>query len=202
MALVAVAGNLIWRRSEVFNSLAISLLIILVLNPFALFDVGLQLSFLAVLGMALFSKPFAGDEKILKKSFIILLMPTLFSLLTTGIVTASSFNQVNFTAIWTNVIVVPISTIALVGSYIMCILHAIFAPLGVLASYFIYIVIWLMKKIIDLSANYAIMNLKVGAPSLIQIAIYCAFLYLLYTIEVKIVNVISRNRNSSFVDPS
>jgi len=195
MALVAVTGNLNWRRSEVFNTMAISLLLILIYNPFALFDVGLQLSFLAVLGMALFSKPFTNNERILKKAFVILLIPTIFSLLTTGIVTASSFNQVNFTAIWTNIIVVPISTIALVGSYIMCILHAIWIPLGQLASYFIFIVIWLMKKIIDLSANYAIMNLKVGAPSLLQIAIYCAFLYLLYTVEVKVIELWSRKHS-------
>ena len=187
MALLAVLGNLFWRRSEIFNALGFSALLILMFNPYALFDVGFQLSFLAVLGIALFIKPFAGHNEILKNSLIMLFIPTLFSLLTTGIVTASAFNRVNFTAIWTNSIIIPLSTVGLIGSYIMCILDVVWHPLAVFASYSIGIVLWLMNKIIDFSSRYAIVNLSVRAPSIYEIALYCGFLYLLYQIEVWVI---------------
>ena len=187
MALIAIIGNLIWRRSEIFNTLAISALLILVLNPFALFDIGFQMSFLATLGIALFIKPFAGKNEILKKSLIMLFIPTIASLLTTSVVTAASFNQVNFTAIWSNVVIVPLFTVGLIGTYIMCILNAIFPFLAKIISYSMFVILFLINKIIAFSSSYGNMNLKVRVPSFVEVAFYSAFLYFIYMIEVKIV---------------
>ncbi|GAB3182609.1 hypothetical protein GCM10027291_53810 [Telluribacter humicola] len=57
MCIVWVAAQTIQRRHESINTLAISAFAILLVDPDALFTVGFQLSYLAVLGIILFYKP-------------------------------------------------------------------------------------------------------------------------------------------------
>jgi len=54
MAAIILLGYLLQRRTAVLNSLAVAALVLLMVNPFMLFDAGFQLSFLAVLGIVLF----------------------------------------------------------------------------------------------------------------------------------------------------
>src|SRR5665647_1040494 len=52
-----VIGENFARKSSVYNSLAASAFILLCYNPYFLWDVGFQLSYLAVLGIVIFQKP-------------------------------------------------------------------------------------------------------------------------------------------------
>lgn len=53
-------GGLLQRNTNVFHSLFASLFILLVINPLLLFEVGFQLSYLAVFGIVLFQPKIAG----------------------------------------------------------------------------------------------------------------------------------------------
>jgi len=50
-------GSLINRNTNIFHSLFASLFILLIINPLLIFDVGFELSYLAVFGIVLFQKP-------------------------------------------------------------------------------------------------------------------------------------------------
>lgn len=54
MLSIICIGNIIKRRIELLHSLSLAVFLILVVSPLSLYDVGFQLSFLAVLGIALF----------------------------------------------------------------------------------------------------------------------------------------------------
>lgn len=54
MGIITIGGGLANRKSDVWNSLAISLLGILFYNPFLILNVGLQLSYLGTIGIILF----------------------------------------------------------------------------------------------------------------------------------------------------
>ena len=54
MGIITIMGGLLHRKSDVWNSLAISLLGILIYNPYLLCHVGLQLSYLGTIGILLF----------------------------------------------------------------------------------------------------------------------------------------------------
>ncbi len=56
-------GNLLQRNCNIFHSLFASLFILLLFNPFLLFETGFQLSYLAVLGIVLLQKPIAAIWK-------------------------------------------------------------------------------------------------------------------------------------------
>lgn len=50
-------GDLFNRRTNIYNSLALSAFIIIMLNPFSLWDAGFQLSYAAVLSIVIFMQP-------------------------------------------------------------------------------------------------------------------------------------------------
>ena len=57
MLTVFIIGNLLNRNRDTYNTLAISALILLVLNPLLIFNVGFQLSYAAVFGIITFHQP-------------------------------------------------------------------------------------------------------------------------------------------------
>ncbi|REA64075.1 ComEC family competence protein [Dyadobacter luteus] len=59
MCVIFVIAETFSRKQQSVNTLAISALLILVFDPHALFDIGFQLSFLAMAGIFLFYKPIA-----------------------------------------------------------------------------------------------------------------------------------------------
>lgn len=61
MATVFIAGRLSGRRADALNSLGLAALVILVIRPGQLFDIGFQLSFLAVFGLVAFSAESGAD---------------------------------------------------------------------------------------------------------------------------------------------
>lgn len=56
-------GNLLSRKTNIFQSLYASLFIILIADPLLIFDLGFQLSYLAVFGIVVFQTPIAGLYK-------------------------------------------------------------------------------------------------------------------------------------------
>ena len=54
MGVITIGSGLVYRKSDVWNSIAISLLGILWYNPFLILNVGLQLSYLGTIGIILF----------------------------------------------------------------------------------------------------------------------------------------------------
>lgn len=53
MGIITIGAGIIYRKSDVWNSIAISLLGILLYNPFLILNVGLQLSYLGTIGIIL-----------------------------------------------------------------------------------------------------------------------------------------------------
>ena len=67
MSVLALISKLVYRKSDTLNNIAISCFIILIINPYSIFNLGFQLSFLGTLGIVLFNK---NVEKMLNKKFI------------------------------------------------------------------------------------------------------------------------------------
>src|SRR5207249_5898697 len=57
MFTVLAFGEVVLRRTNIFNSLAASAFVLLCINPFWLWDVGFQLSYAALLSILIFFKP-------------------------------------------------------------------------------------------------------------------------------------------------
>ncbi len=126
MMLVYLASNILLRKRDSLNSLGFSLMLIAVLNPFAMGSASLQLSALATTGIIFYSSSFApkidslidnikiNPIKRLVRSVVSTFMITLSATAFTLPVSLSLYNRFNFVVFAANLIAVPLSGICMV----------------------------------------------------------------------------------------
>ncbi len=120
MASVFILGRLLGRKTNALNTLGFAALLILLVNPQQLFDVGFQLSFLAVFGIVKFTPVFVEKPKLLPNEKLTLKEKAIFyskelfwisfiCLVVTLPVTVQNFYIVTPYSLIANMVVVPIS---------------------------------------------------------------------------------------------
>ncbi|MBC7850926.1 MAG: ComEC/Rec2 family competence protein, partial [Chitinophagaceae bacterium] len=118
-----VLGENMARRSSIYNTLSASAFLLLIYNPFWLWDVGFQLSYLAVLSIVIFMKPIYNliyvKHKILDHVWKLLAVTLAAQILTTSI-TIYYFNQFPLLFLFTNIVAVPVSSLILLVEIALC----------------------------------------------------------------------------------
>jgi competence protein ComEC len=147
-----VIGRSLDRTANIYNSLALSaILIFILIEPLMLFEVGLQLSFLAVAGIA-----FLYQKIYLWFDFTNYLFDKMWSLTAVSIAAQTStfavsvfyFHQFPNYFIPANLVIIPVSTIAIFTGIIIL----FFAPFPLLMTY----AGWLIEKIVKLLNTSAV----------------------------------------------
>ncbi|MEO6838582.1 MAG: ComEC/Rec2 family competence protein [Ginsengibacter sp.] len=140
-------GSIFIKRSSVYNSLCVSAFVLLCFDPYLLWNVGFQLSYLAVLGIVVLQKPIY--HWVYTKNKIVDIVWKMASVsIAAQIFTVPLcfyyFHQLPLLFLVANLIAIPLATLALWG----CIALIILSPLGVLPLYFGKLVtgiLWLMN---------------------------------------------------------
>jgi competence protein ComEC len=121
-SLVAL-GEVSARKTNIFNTLSFSAFVLLLLNPFLLWDVGFQLSYAAVLSIVLFFRPIHNLLHLPNKAanfvWTIAAVTTAAQLLTLPI-SIYHFHQMPLLFLLANVVAVPVSTVVLIGLIFLC----------------------------------------------------------------------------------
>ena len=138
------------KRSSIYNSLAASAFVMLCYNPYYLWDVGFQLSYLAVVGIIIFQQPvynwFYIKNWLLNKIWKLMAI-SLAAQVFTFPVCIYYFHQFPNLFLFTNIIAVPLSTVILFGEIAL----VAFAWIPFAGHYLGIIIGWLvmlMNKII------------------------------------------------------
>lgn len=143
-------GKNFFKQNTIFNSLAVSAFFMLVYNPYYLWDVGFQLSYLAVTGIVIFQKPIYNliyiKNKKLDYIWNMIAVTTAAQILTFP-VCIYYFHQFPLLFLITNLIAVPLSTVILFAEIFL----VAFSWMPFIAEYAGKItawLVWLMNKII------------------------------------------------------
>lgn len=165
MGLTLIGCKLFGKRYDSLNSLAFSLCIILLISPLSLFDVGLLLSYTAVLAIILFSRTLDKvkfPNKIVRKIVLSMFMTTVITIMAYPI-TASYFGTLPLYSVITNVIIIPIFSIAFASLFVT----NIFALIGLKFLLVIpQILFTFIIRIIDFVSELPFAVLEVGGISL------------------------------------
>ncbi|KFF22790.1 hypothetical protein IW22_00615 [Chryseobacterium sp. JM1] len=117
---------LLQRKPDLLHSLSLSAMIILVADTQQIFDVGFQLSFLAVLGIYWLNQPllkyFPKPDGYFKKLFFNMVTISLSAQLATLPLVLYYFHQFSLVSIPANILIVPFSELIIVFSFLMTIL--------------------------------------------------------------------------------
>ena len=121
MAVVYLTAILIEREDDAINTLVVAVLLVLLWNPQALFDISFQLSYTAVLSMIIVTNRFDGDKfqicsqkeeesgwgKRYWKRFIFFVLLTLGATISTAPIVAHYYNQFTWVGLISNLVIVP-----------------------------------------------------------------------------------------------
>ena len=188
MATCGLVAILLNRDKHLYNSLALAALIILLLHPFTLFDVGFQLSFMATLGILYLTPHFLGYFRFRKPDKFIAYILTSLGVSAGALVgvypiVAFYFNKISLIALISNILVVPqVAIIIALGfaSSIFGLFSLEFAQaINTINRLFIIILI----KCIGFFASIPFSFKYVVSPSLIFLLAYYLFFTFLPKIE-------------------
>jgi len=144
-------GTAFKRKASIYNTLAASAFLLLCYNPYWLWDAGFQLSYAAVLSIIIFYKPIYEctylNNKPLDWLWQLVAVSIAAQVLTTPIV-LYHFHQFPVYFLITNILVVPVSSLVLIGELILVIV----SPIQILASglgKLLSATIWWMNSFIE-----------------------------------------------------
>ena len=130
MFLIAMLAFPLRRRLDAVSSISAACALILLWNPYALWNAGFQLSFVAVLSMVLLAPPLQKPLDPLGKSAAGLVAASVAVVIGTFPTTCLFFQQAQFLSLVTNLFVIPISSVFLVPAFFGTILSYVWFPLG------------------------------------------------------------------------
>lgn len=140
-------GTLFNKIASIYNSLCISAFVLLCFDPFVLWDVGFQLSYLAVLGIVILYKYIYGwfyfRNKILNYGWSLAAVSIAAQVFTLPLC-FYYFHQLPLLFLIANLIAIPLSTVALWG----CVALVFVSPIPLIALYvgkLVTLFLWLMN---------------------------------------------------------
>lgn len=190
---VIVVGELINRKANILNSLAASAFLLLAYEPYWLWDLGFQLSYLAVLSLVILAKPvydcFYIVNPLLDNGWKLISVTLAAQVLTTPIC-LYQFHRFPLLFIFTNGICVPLSSLILVGELILCCFSWLPAVASITGKLLFYL-LQFMNSVVRYFDEYPISTFKpvqidAGQTLLLYL---CIATFLLY----------GRNRNLRFL---
>lgn len=182
MCIISLISGLIIRRYDIANSLGISLLIILINNPFAINSLSVLLSYFGFLGIiVLGSFTIKEVNKVIKNNILRYILNIVISSVAAQIfifpIILYIFGTISLTFIFSNLLIIPLSTvITIIGLFIMI------CPLQIFG--FVEPLIELTINIVGFFSNIGISKIYCIIPNIKEIIIYYVMsLYLYYMLR-------------------
>ncbi len=182
MCIISLISGLIIRRYDIANSLGISLLIILINNPFAINSLSVLLSYFGFLGIiVLGSFTIKEVNKVIKNNILRYILNIVISSVAAQIfifpIILYIFGTISLTFIFSNLLIIPLSTvITIIGLFIMI------CPLPIFG--FVEPLIELTINIVGFFSNIGISKIYCIIPNIKEIIIYYVMsIYLYYMLK-------------------
>ena len=196
MHIIMLSSGLFYRKNDVLNSIAVSILIILIYNPFLISSISVLLSYGGTIGIINFNKTilyvlkkikiknkkykyrinkkFAKAIKFIRESLSLAISVQLMIIP----IIAICFNTFSFAFYITNillsVIIGPIIAIGLI--IIICAL--ISTNLAEIASFFLIPFLKILTIISEIGKNTPVSKIYIGTPHIIEITIYYFIIFI------------------------
>lgn len=176
--IINIFAGLIYKRPDTINALAISIIFTLILNPFSLFNIGLQLSYAGTIGIICFSKLIEAKPKNKIKKYIYdsIIVSTSANLVSFPLM-AYYFNTISLNFIISNLVVSPVLGLIIILGIITLLTSTISINLAKIVAILLKISVNLIIKMTEIISNLPIKNILVVTPSIILIAIFYIFLF-------------------------
>lgn len=206
MTIYIIFGSLIYKKPNILASISASILIILIINPYKILDVGMQLSYGGTLGIILLNKILEEKIKIseLKIKLINKLLDNVKQMLIVSIsanliifpIIAVHYNTISLTFFISNILAGPILGIIIILGFITIFISFISIQISKIPAIILSIFIRLLIQIANFSSSLPFSKICVKTPSIFTIILYYVILIIIiYLIKCRGRACLYPNRN-------
>ena len=176
--IIAIFATLIYRKQDTYTTISIALLLTLLNNPFAIFDVGLQLSYLATLSIIIFYSKFTQKQfnNKVKKYLYESAMLTFSANILILPITIYEFNTIPINSIISNLLAGPLLGICIILGMFTVIISIVCFPVSKLIAFPLQIILKILIKIIELISKIPFGNYTVKTPWFIVVVLTYAII--------------------------
>jgi competence protein ComEC len=192
MAVVILVAQIVRRETDIYTSIALAAIILMLSNPFTIFNIGFQLSFAATLSIVLFYKYIQSviKNRFLPEVFSSVIAATLAAQCGVLPITLYYFNSLSVISLLTNVIVVPLTGLITVLGMLMAAAGSVAIVLSQLLGYINFCLLSFVLMVVKFAASLPFAVIVTKTPALWQIiAYYCLILFFLWYKPLKKIKV-------------
>lgn len=176
MSTLVLISNLFYRKADLWTTISLSLLIILLINPFSINEIGLQLSYLGTIGIILFAR---NVESILIKLKINKVFAKLASVSISAQclimpIMALKFNKISITFFISNILASPLLGLNIILGFITIFISSFSVKIGAIFACILNFSLKVLIFIADFCSKIPLSSILVKTPYLITII----FLYI------------------------
>lgn len=209
MSVMLLLSQNFYRKNNFYVTILFTFLLLLLINPYNIFSVGMWLSFGGTLGIVLFHKflkrfiecKFKIKSKFLKSFLGVFLVSFSAQILILPIM-IYCFNTISFTFFVSNLLIYFLVGPLLALGYMSLILGAILLPIGKFLAIFEQFLILILFKIAQICSMLPFSKIYVATPDFWQIILYyivlTALIYLFQTRKIKFLKFILGNGYKNF----
>lgn len=181
MGIVMLFSKVVYRKLDILNSIALSLIIILINNPYAIGDVGLQLSYFGTLGIIILNKPISNFlEKYMNKKIVEILSVTISAQIVIMPIMIFKFNTISTVFIISNLIAVPLSGVITLYGYANVFIGMVSLKIGKIIGIILNLLVKMLIWIAETTAKIPFATITTITPSVISIILYYIVLWKIY----------------------
>lgn len=185
-------GKYFNQPKAIYNAIAVSALLILLFRPNAIFDIGFQLSYAAVLAIVLFQpfyKKFYFSENKIAIYFTDIVLVSMAAQIGVLPLSLYYFNQLPLLFLIANLVIIPLSTAVLIGGIVILFFNFVVPDFAVFLGKILALIIDFMNKYIHWIAQFKsgiISNISFsGWLTIILYVVIISFIYWLYHFKSK-----------------
>lgn len=188
MAIVVIGAKICYRKENFFTSICISLIIILIQNPFAINDIGLKLSFMGTAGIIIFNKSITNFfiKLKIKQKIAEALSVTFSAQLMIMPITILNFNTISLTFFISNILASPLLGIIIIFGFISIFISSILNPISKILFLILHIFLELLILVSKVTEKIPGSSILVKTPNILfAIVYYILILFFNYFFVIK-----------------
>jgi competence protein ComEC len=172
MTITFLIGKLIWKDTNLLNTLSLSAFILLLFNPFHLFSLGFQMTFAATLSIVLFFPIIIRYLPKLPLNISDILVLSFTAQLGILPITASAFNRIAFAPLILNLIALPLISIIMAAGYLFVPIAFISSVIARFPVKFLEVLITVLINISNFASSIDFLSYRIPTPHILTVCGY------------------------------
>lgn len=193
MAILAITAQIFWRKNDIINSVCVSMIIILIDNPYNLINVSFQLSYGGVIGIVLLNNRYLEllkriniREKLANKISVILSAQTMIIP-----IMILQYNTLSCSFLIANILTADIIGMIIIMGFLTLFISFVSIKVSNCFAIIVSVLIKSLIKIAEICAELPLSKILIVTPSMITVILY-------YVVVLMSANV-SKNKIQEFI---